>query len=218
MGSLHLYQNQAVTFICGKNFKYAGHQYEVKDEFDQELAPGRIEQLVRTRHIDPVVEDRADKTRSFHREIHVREDIDRILGKARGKGQIVIEYHDPVEEADARHAPEPEPQDIGAHLKNVAIENALTEQVLEQENEEPVDLEEEETEPEALVHPAEHDEEALAEGYEEPEVIEEELYDPSEHNAPEVNEYLESGITQEEYNRVIAAERNGKARKGILGE
>lgn len=217
----NLYLNEKVTFICGKNFKYAGVAYEVKDEFDQELSPGRIEQLVRTRHIYPVVDDRHDKTRFFHREIHVREDIDRILGKDRGQGQIDLPSTDPEQPFDQAVTPE-EPTDPGASLKQQEIENALTQQVLEQENadpNEPLEGETEpgETEPEQLVHPEEVEEEN-AEGFEEPEVVEEDLYDPSEYSVPEVNTYLEGDISQEEYNRVIAAERNGKNRKGITGD
>lgn len=185
----NLYLNEDVTFIAGRNFTFAGEKFEVGDEFDQELAPGRIEQLVRTRHVYPVVDDRADKTRFFHREVHVREDIDRILGKDRGVGQIQLQRAEEPAPVDAD-----EPADPGATLALQALQNALTEEVLEEEN---AEVEEDDAEPE---------------------VIEEELYDPSEHNSPEVQEYLNGEISQEEYNRVIAAEKLGKNRKGIVGD
>lgn len=43
------------------------------------------------------------------------------------------------------------------------------------------------------------------------------LYDPSNYTVDEVNAYL-SEASPEERERVLAAEREGKARKGILGE
>lgn len=48
-----------------------------------------------------------------------------------------------------------------------------------------------------------------------------EAFDPSQHSAEEVNAYLDSlnplsGIQKAEFDRVLAAERNGKARKTIL--
>lgn len=186
-----LYLNENVRFVAGKNFTFAGVDYTVGDDFDQELAPGRIETLVRTRHIYPVVDDHGDKPRFFHREVHDPKNLERILGKDRGAGQIVLEHTEPVEEDDARG---PEPEDIAEDMHDHAVENALTELVLEEENS------------------------AVEEGDPEPEVIAEELYDPSEHTLAEVQEYLKSPITQEEYNRVIAAERTGKKRKGIIGE
>lgn len=185
----NLYLNENVTFICGKNFIFAGVPYEVGDEFDQELSPGRIEQLVRTRHVYPVVDDRADKTRFFHREVHVREDIERILSKDRGKGQIKLVRASEPEVVDTG-----EPADPGASLRLQAKERLLTKEVLEEENSE------------------------VEEGDEEPEVVEEELFDPTEHTVVEVEDYLMGEITQEENNRVIAAEKLGKNRKGIVGD
>ena len=42
-------------------------------------------------------------------------------------------------------------------------------------------------------------------------------YDPGEHTAPEVLEYLETA-SDEERDRVLAAEKAGKARKTVLAE
>ena len=42
-------------------------------------------------------------------------------------------------------------------------------------------------------------------------------YDPFEHSVTEVNEYL-GGQDEAERDRVLAAERAGKARKGVVGE
>ena len=43
------------------------------------------------------------------------------------------------------------------------------------------------------------------------------LYDPSAHTVAEVNDYLDHSDPAEQV-RVLEAERNGKSRKGILGE
>lgn len=42
-------------------------------------------------------------------------------------------------------------------------------------------------------------------------------FDPSEHTVTEVNSYL-AGVDESERERVLAAERDGQARKGVLGE
>jgi hypothetical protein len=49
-------------------------------------------------------------------------------------------------------------------------------------------------------------------------VVEEGPFDPSDHTVTEVLEYLTSDISNEEYERVLNEEREGKARKGILSE
>jgi hypothetical protein len=105
-------------------------------------------------------------------------------------------------------------QDVAAELQAAAEENYRTEMVLREENEEneEYDAEEEETEPEVLVHPTEVEEDDEDERV----ITEEDLYDPSEHTAPDVNDYLDSDISEDERARVIAAERQGKNRKGIV--
>lgn len=43
-------------------------------------------------------------------------------------------------------------------------------------------------------------------------------FNPSDHTVEEVNAYLTSDISDEEAERVLTAERAGKARKGVVGE
>lgn len=176
----NLYLNEKISFIAGRNFTFAGVEYKVGDEFDQELAPGRIEQLVRTRHIYPVVDDRADKTRFFHREVHVRADIERVLSKDRGRGQIVLAGEEPPS-YDSTPVEEP-------------VEDVAEDPVVE--------------EPQA--------DDSVDEG-EEPDDSGSEPFDPADHTLPEVREYLQ-GASEDERERVLEAERNGKARKGILDD
>lgn len=42
-------------------------------------------------------------------------------------------------------------------------------------------------------------------------------YDPADHTVAEVNSYL-ADVDESERERVLAAERDGQARKGVLGE
>lgn len=44
-----------------------------------------------------------------------------------------------------------------------------------------------------------------------------EVFDPSGHTVEEVNTYL-AGVDDTERERVLAAERDGQARKGVVGE
>lgn len=46
----------------------------------------------------------------------------------------------------------------------------------------------------------------------------EDEFDPTAHTVEEVEEYLASGITLDEMERVLEDEANGKARKSILGK
>lgn len=41
-------------------------------------------------------------------------------------------------------------------------------------------------------------------------------YDPNDHTVAEVNDHLASVDDQEEYDRILAAEEAGQARKGVL--
>lgn len=139
-----LYKNDAISFVCARNFTYNGEDFSLGDDFPQEKAPGRIESLVRTRRVIPVVESTDDKPRHWHREVQPRDLVLRKLGLAPTAG-------------------EDNPDD--------------------------------------------------------PEDEDEELYDPADHTVDEVLEYLTSeDITEEETARVLASEKDGKARKGILGE
>ena len=76
-----LYKNHAVDFICAREFTYAGKKYKIAQKFDQELAPGRLDQLVRTRNIIPVIDEWADKPRHWYREIQLRENVLRKLNR-----------------------------------------------------------------------------------------------------------------------------------------
>jgi len=234
-----LINNDNVSFICARDFVYAGEEYKLGQDFDQEIAVGQIELLVRTRRLIPVVEDSSVKPRHFHREVQIRENVLRKLGVLkREKSTTVVGeslYNKPkqmdlenndVEPGSA--SPWEETTDPGAALRDQAIANHFTEQVLKEENEE-VDHpgEDEETEPEPLVHPAEHEEgddegpaDVLDENVEgnsdERAITEDDLWDPNKHGVDEVLDYLTGDISEDERQRVIAAERTGKARKGIL--
>lgn len=144
-----LIKNEGISFICARTFVYAGETFEFGTDFPQEKATGRIEALVRTRYVIPVVETTAEKPRHWHRHVQPRAIVLAKLGLAPTAGE---DHPDDPEEVDE-------------------------------------------------------------------EVETDELYDPADYNVDEVLEYLTSeDITEEESARVLAAEKAGKARKGILGD
>jgi hypothetical protein len=67
-----LVKNDEVEFICARDFLWEDHEYHMGEEFDQDIAIGRIEQLVRVRWIIPVVENAEVKPRMFHREVRLK--------------------------------------------------------------------------------------------------------------------------------------------------
>lgn len=75
-----LYKNEAVSFVCARNFTYAGTDYAIGEDFPQEEAVGRLELLVRTRRVIPVVDSYEDKPRHWHREVRLRSDVENRLG------------------------------------------------------------------------------------------------------------------------------------------
>lgn len=75
-----LVNNTNVYFICARNFTYAGEQYTMGEKFDQDLATGQIDLLVRTRWLYAVVDSIEDKPRHWHHHIHLASTIQGKLG------------------------------------------------------------------------------------------------------------------------------------------
>lgn len=88
-----LYTNDAISFVCGRNFTFGGADYRVGEDFDQELHPGRLDQLVRTRHIIPVIDSWSDKPRHWHRHVQLRENVLKKLGSENYKKHPETKYH-----------------------------------------------------------------------------------------------------------------------------
>lgn len=239
-----LHRNSAIHFICARDFVYDGVEYKMGDDFDLDLG-AKLDMLVRTRRLVAVVDDSKDMPRHWHHHVWVKHDIKVKLGLIKREDVKVLggssAYNKPrqmgLEQPNTdldSFSPWEETEDQGAALHAKAHEAALTEQVLKIENEEnepPEDATEPygETEPAELVRdeetfeptePAVMDPEADADDVEEEDderaITEEDLYDPSEHNVVDVLEYLDGDITEEERERVLAAEEAGKGRKGIL--
>jgi len=78
-----LIKNDNVSFICARNFTWNGQDYKMGDDFNQDVALGRIELLVRTRRVIPVVDSTDVKPRLFHREVRLREHVEQKLGVPR---------------------------------------------------------------------------------------------------------------------------------------
>jgi hypothetical protein len=241
-----LARNSAIHFIAARDFVWNGTEYKMGDDFEEEVHTARIDMLVRTRRVVAVVDNHEDLPRHWIHHVWVKEDIKRKLGLIKREDVKVLggssAYNKPrqmdLEHPIADHetfTPWEETEDQGAALHAKAHEAALTEQVLRAENEENEPLPEDELEPVGETEPAElvRDEETYEpaeptvmdpeaepddseEEDEERAITEEDLYDPSQHSVVEVNEYLDSDISEEERERVLAAEEAGKNRKGIL--
>lgn len=213
-----LHDNEAVYFICARDFTYNGEDYKMGEKFPSEVATGRIDLLVRTRRVFAVVDDLDDKPRHWHHHIWLRSDISKKLGLINNANVTTIGgsslYNKPTQMGLEVTSVEAEPvqQSPSEEIDLQMRENITTAAVLAQENseeEEPTEEEQAAEEPQNVVSEG-------AEPEEEPAIVKEDLYDPSEHNAPEVVEYLTGDISDAEFDRVVAAERNGKARKGVL--
>lgn len=234
-----LYTNRNITFICGRNFTWNGTEYKLGDEWDQELSVGRLDSMVRSRYLYPVVDSTDEKPRHWHHHVHVREVLEKKLGITRDLEQSSIATRGPqigIEHSVAdyeSHTPWEETSDNGQALHDKAVLAYETERVLKEENEENPEPEDEtesplmRTDEESVEERTEETEpvtnadgdvvlDSTPEDEDERALVEEDLYDPAEHSVDEVMEYLTSDISEDEYNRVVAAERVGKQRKGIM--
>jgi len=68
-----LIDNQGISFVCAKSFKWRDTEYEMGDDFPAEEA-NNVETMVRSRFLIPVVDDINDKPRHWHREVQVKDD------------------------------------------------------------------------------------------------------------------------------------------------
>lgn len=89
-----LFTNEAVSFICARDFTYDGVDYKTGEDFPQEAGVGRLELLVRTRRVIPVVDSYDDKPRHWHREIRLREHVEDRLGVKRTQTSEDSDTHD----------------------------------------------------------------------------------------------------------------------------
>lgn len=232
-----LINNSAVYFMCARDFTFNGKDYKMGDIFDQDESLGRIDTLVRTRRLIAVVDDGGDKPRHWHHHVWLRSEISKKLGLIHREDSDILTgeslYNKPKQlgskDASDSVGPDSETRDEGQELHDAAVAAALTQQVLQQENEEdeqfdtslvatdedgdPIEVDGViQTETPDRIEPGEgNDIEDDEERYEE-----EDLYDPADHSLSEVQEYLKSDITPEEKQRVIAVEKTGKNRKGIV--
>ena len=185
-----LYTNSAIYFIAARNFTYDGVDYEIGDEFPQDAGTGRLDLLVRTRRVYAVVDNPEDKPRHWHHHVWVKDVLLKKLGKDENRTRTLSAGKSTAEaEYDpAEHTVEEVKEYVEEHPDQA-------EEILEAE----LEGKERKTLVPAL-------EEAVP-------------FDPNDHTMPEVLEYLTSPDTSpEEQERVLELERNGKARKGILGE
>ena len=184
-----LFTNGAISFLACKPFTYRGTEYAIGDDFPQEEA-NNIETLVRSRFVIPIVEDIADKPRHWHGHIRTREQAEEYLQRNRVQLRMPHEYDSDEEvDLDVLTNPETTPEPEGEGVDVLAVEDSGEEPA--PEHQEPV------ADPEP------------------PESLEE-TYDPAEHNVIAVQEYMDEHPEQRD--EVLAMERAGRGRKGILGD
>lgn len=82
-----LITNEGISFVCARTFVYGGEEFEFGSDFPQEKAVGRIEALVRTRYLIPVVETWQEKPRHWHRHVLPRDIVLAKLGLAPTAGE-----------------------------------------------------------------------------------------------------------------------------------
>lgn len=75
-----LYNNPHVYFVCARNFTWAGKEYKLGEKFEQDIAPGRLDMLVRNRWLYAAVDRIEDKPRHWHHHIWVKSILDEKLG------------------------------------------------------------------------------------------------------------------------------------------
>lgn len=76
-----LIKNEAISFVVTKAFRYGDTDYEIGDDFPEDVT-NKIETLVRTRFVAPVIDHIDDKPRHWHREVRLREDVMSHLNKS----------------------------------------------------------------------------------------------------------------------------------------
>ena len=191
---VQLLKNDGISFVAAKNFVYAGEDYVMGQEFPQEKARN-IETLVRARYVIPVLEEGALRPRHWHTHVRTREEAEEYLNRERVQLVMPEPYHEPDQQIDmevmVNPALTPEPEGEGTDALAPAEDSA----------EEPAAESVEETAPDPDPEP--------------PESLEE-TYDPAEHNVTAVLEYLDEHPEQRD--EVLAMERAGRGRKGILGD
>lgn len=203
-----LVTNDAISFVVARNFVYNGTAYEMGDDFPQEDAIKDIETLVRIGKIIPVVDSYGEKPRYWHREVKLRSDVAHKFEVRYGRS---LHNKVPTGATDAIHT-----TTLKGRLEGTSPTFDPAEHTVDEVKDHLKDLDtstEEGTQ--------EHNEvlEREAEEKDRKGVKAEPIYDPAEHTVNEVLDHLaEPDISVEEYNRILSAEKTGKARKGILEE
>lgn len=230
-----LYKNSAIYFMCARDFLWDGVEYKMGDDFDQDISPGRIDLLVRTRRLVAVVDDIADKPRHWHHHVWLRKDVTRKLGLIHRENTDILEgssLYNREKQNDLSFssvetipAKKWEDQDMAAKINAEAVARAATEEVLDDENAEELsdgcvgehdptsnpDCDHGPAEPQNVVgEPAETDDE------DEPAITEDDLWDPTDHTVQQVLDYLAGDISEAEFDRVVAVEKANKNRAGVI--
>lgn len=198
-----LYDNDAISFVCARNFTYNGHDYEIGADFPQEDLLDSPEVLVRARYLIPVVEEGSQAPRHWYRHVRTKE---QVLAKLGRTGESLLNKESRIAAPDDRDGDSPLGEDTEGG--DVPQNTPEEEPAIPSEVPAPEETTEQPAEPEP--------EEETSNGDVENEIKE---FDPMNYTVPEVKEYLDQDdISIDEFNRVIELEMDGKGRAGILNE
>lgn len=202
-----LFKNEGITFLACKPFTYRGTEYSMGDDFPQEEA-NNIETLVRSRFVIPVLEEGYLKPRHWHGHIRTREQAEEYLNRDRVQLRMPHEYDsDEVVDIGVLTHPHttPEPEGDGEEALP-EVEPVLIDDAQHTEGPGPaVPSDEEDVEQQT--------EEESDQSEDTPEGLE---FDPADYTVEEVRAYLDEHPEDREL--VLAAERAGRGRKGLLEE
>lgn len=187
-----LLANDAITFVVAKPFTSRGKEYAAGDDFPQEDARD-IDTFVRARYVIPVLENPEDKQHIRHWHKHIRPKDEVLERLSRDRTQLLMPLppdSDAVVDIETLTHPHTTPDDGSKPDMPEGYEDAE-------------------------LPSAEQPELPFDENPEPPESLEE-TYDPAEHNVDAVQEYIAEHPEQKD--EVLAMERAGRGRKGLLEE
>jgi hypothetical protein len=141
-----LYNNEHIWFMCARNFTWNGKDYKLGEKFDQDVAPGRIDLLVRTRRVVAVVKDTAHKPRHWHHHVWLEKDAKKKLGLLKSdsdalEGESLYNKPRQFHPKDASDSTTPEVRDESDEIRQAMMDNIEKEKEVDKEREENLDKE-----------------------------------------------------------------------------
>jgi hypothetical protein len=141
-----LYNNEHIWFMCARNFTWNGKDYKLGEKFDQDIAPGRLDLLVRTRRVVAVVKSTDEKPRHWHHHVWLEKDVKKKLGLLKSdsdelEGSSLLNKPKQLETKDASDSTTPEVRDESDEIRQAMMDNIEKEKYMDKEREENLDKE-----------------------------------------------------------------------------